>query len=275
VDVGSHVSIVRLHSDAGIFPPTVGGPCGGGGDGGGEQREEEAVGDVPVITAFKRIHPQVQFDYFYGLPAEQLKALHAGRLDLAFLYLPVPLDGLEHQVIWRMPFKVVLPQRHPLSRRPALELGDLRCEDFAFCTRESRPEFYDEFFRLCANAGFRPRVVKEVGGYPTNMLGLISVGLGVSVLPHFEKIERISGIVWRTLSKPRLWWDRALVWRRQGASRVVEQFVPRPKNNFRSRRSPTALSSDYRFDLASAIIYLFLAVGLRIQSAHARNCGFC
>jgi len=85
-----------------------------------------------------------------------------------------------------------------------------------FCTRESRPEFYDEFFRLCANAGFRPHIVKEVGGYPTNMLGLISVGLGVSVLPQFEKIERISGIVWRTLSKPLLWWDWALVWRRQG-----------------------------------------------------------
>jgi hypothetical protein len=94
-----------------------------------------------------------------------------------------------------------------------------------FCTRESRPEFYDEFFRLCANAGFRPRVVKEVGGYPTNMLGLISVGLGISVPPHFENIERISGIVWRTLSKPRLWWDWALIWRRQGASRVVEQLV--------------------------------------------------
>jgi hypothetical protein len=40
-----------------------------------------------------------------------------------------------------------------------------------------------------------------VGGYPTNMLGLISVGLGVSVLPQFEKIERISGIAWRTLEQ--------------------------------------------------------------------------
>lgn len=180
---------------------------------------------APAIKAFQAIHSKVQFGYFHGLAREQLKALHAGRIDLAFVYLPAPLDGLEHQIVWRVPFKVVLPQRHPLARRPALELGDLRSEDFVFCTRESRPEFYDEFFRLCANAGFRPRVVEEVGGYPTNLLGLISVGLGVSVLPYFENIERINGIVWRTLSKPKLWWDFALVWRRQGASRVVEQFV--------------------------------------------------
>ena len=187
---------------------------------------------APVIKSFHRSHPQVQFDYFHGLAREQLKALREGRIDVAFVYLPVRLDGLEHRVIWRVPFKVVLPQRHPLARRPALELADLRSEDFVFCTRESRPEFYDEFFRLCANAGFRPRIVKEEGGYPTNLLGLISVGLGVSVLPYFEKVERLSGIVWRTLSKPVLWWDFALVWRRRGPSRVVEQFVATAEKQF-------------------------------------------
>jgi len=180
---------------------------------------------APVIQAFQRVHPKVQFDYFHGLAGQQLRALREGRIDVAFVNLPASLDGLNHQLIWRVPFKVVMPQRHPLVGRPALELVDLRSEDFVSSTREARPEFYDEFFRLCANAGFRPRVVKEVGGYPTNMLGLISVGLGVSVLPHFERIERIRGIVWRTLSKPRLWWDWALVWRRQGVSRVVQQFV--------------------------------------------------
>ena len=180
---------------------------------------------APIIRAFRSAHPKVQLDYFHGLTGQQLKALREGRIDVAFVNLPVPLDGLNHQVVWRVPFKVVLPQGHPLARRTALELADLCSEDFVFSTREARPEFYDEFFRLCANAGFRPRIVKEVGGYPTNMLGLISVGLGISVLPYFERIEGIRGIIWRTLSKPRLWWDWALAWRRKGLSKVVEEFV--------------------------------------------------
>ena len=54
---------------------------------------------------------------------------------------------------------------------------------------------------------------------------LASVGLGISVVPHFEQVERFRGIVWRTLTKPRLWTDFGLVWRRQGASPVVSQFV--------------------------------------------------
>jgi DNA-binding transcriptional LysR family regulator len=187
---------------------------------------------APVIAAFRRAQPKVEFDFFHGLPGLQIKALREGRIDVAFVTLPAPLEGLEHLAIWRVPFKVVLPQRHPLAKQPAFKLADLRNEDFVFCTRESRPEFYDEFFRQCANAGFHPRVVKEVGGYPTNMLGLISVGLGVSVLPHFERAERITGLAWRPLTQPKLWIDFALLWRRQAPSRVVEQFVAAAQAHF-------------------------------------------
>lgn len=180
---------------------------------------------APAIEAFRKANPKVELDYFHSLPPQQLKALREGRIDLAFLNLPAPLEGFEYQVVWRLPFKVVLPRRHPLAKRASFALTELRGEDFVFCTRESRPEFYDEFFRQCANAGFRPRVVKEVGGYPTNMLGLISVGVGIGVLPHFEQVERITGLVWRPLTQPKLWVDWALVWRRQGASPVIEQFL--------------------------------------------------
>jgi DNA-binding transcriptional LysR family regulator len=180
---------------------------------------------APVLAAFRKAHPKVELDYFHGLTSHQLKALREGRIDVAFVNLPARLEGLDHQIIWRVPFKVVLPSQHPLAKRSGLELADLRGEDFVFCTRESRPEFYDEFSRLCVNAGFRLRIVKEVGGYPSNLLGLISVGLGISILPHFEKAEPLEGIVWRQLTKPKLWWDWALVWRRQSPSAVVEQFV--------------------------------------------------
>jgi DNA-binding transcriptional LysR family regulator len=180
---------------------------------------------APVIASFRRRYPKVEWDYFHGSQAEQLKALRGGRIQIAFTTLPARLDGLDHLTLWRVPFKVVLPRKHPLATKSSFELADLRGEDFVFCTRESRPDFYDEFFRHCSNAGFRPRVVKEVGGYPTNMLGLISVGVGVGVLPHFEQVERINGIVWRRLTKPELWWDFALVWRQPAVSAVTSRFV--------------------------------------------------
>jgi hypothetical protein len=45
------------------------------------------------------------------------------------------------------------------------------------------------------------------------------------VLPFFEGVERISGLVWRTLSQPKLWVDFGLVWRERDRSPVVEEFI--------------------------------------------------
>ena len=180
---------------------------------------------APVIAAFRKAHPKVEFDFWLGLPPEQLKALRDLKIDLGFVTLPTPLDGLEHQVVWRVPVAVALPQKHPLARQRALELVDLRGEDFVFFPREARPELYDEFQRQCGNAGFRPRIVKEVGGNPTNMLGLVSVGVGVSVLPHFETGEHLRGIVWRPLIQPKLSVEFALIWRRKNASALIKEFA--------------------------------------------------
>ncbi len=193
---------------------------------------------APVIAKFRKAHPQVEFDFYHGLPPEQFKALREARIDIGFVALPAHADGFEQQIIWRVPFKVVLPEKHPLAKQREFVLADLRQEDFVFSTRDSRQEFYDEFFRQCANAGFHPRIVQEVGGYPTNILGLVSVGAGVSVLPHFDQVERIRGIVWRPLRQPKLWWEFALVWRRQNVSRMTEEFIILAAKHFPPTAAP-------------------------------------
>lgn len=180
---------------------------------------------APVIQAFRAKHPLAAFVFTHALPAAQLKGLRDGSLDVAFVTLPGQLQGMEHCVVWRIPFEVVMPENHRLARRKTLDFQDLVGEDFVFCTRESRPEFYDEFFRHCSNAGFRPQVVQEVGGYPTTMLALIGLGVGLSVLPHFERAEGIRGIVWRPLARPKLWSDFALVWPRKASSPLLREFV--------------------------------------------------
>ena len=179
----------------------------------------------PVIRAFRANHPRTEFNFIHQLPAAQLKTLREGALDVAFVNLPGPLAGMEHAVVWRVPFAVIMPETHRLARRKSLEFKDLAGEDFVFCTRESRPEFYDEFFRHCSNAGFHPQVVQEVGGYPTTILALIGLGVGLSVLPHFERAEGIRGIVWRPLARPKLWVDFALVWPRKVASPLLREFI--------------------------------------------------
>jgi DNA-binding transcriptional LysR family regulator len=195
---------------------------------------------APTIAGFRRAHPKVEFDFHYGKAPELLKALRDSRADVAVMNRFVPTRELASQTVCSVPVEVVLPAKHPLAKRREFALTDLRDEEFVLCSRESRPEFYDEFFRQCTNAGFHPRVVKEVGGHPSNMLGLVSVGAGVSVYPHFKQVERMDGLVWRPLVKPKVCVDFALVWRANSGSRVIEEFV----NSARARPGLTNSSKD-------------------------------
>jgi DNA-binding transcriptional LysR family regulator len=68
-------------------------------------------------------------------------------------------------------------------------------------------------------------VAQEVGGYPTTMLALIGLGVGLSVLPHFDRTEGIRGIVWRPLARPKLWTDFALVWPKKATSPLLREFI--------------------------------------------------
>jgi DNA-binding transcriptional LysR family regulator len=179
----------------------------------------------PVIRVFRETNALAEFNFIYSLPAAQLKGLRDGSLDVAFVNLPGPLNGMDHCVVWRVPFEVVMPENHRLARRKSLEFKDLAGEDFVFCTRESRPEFYDEFFLRCSHAGFRPQVAQEVDGYPTTMLALVGLGVGLSVLPHFDRAEGIRGIVWRPLARPKLWSDFAIVWPKKTTSPLLLEFV--------------------------------------------------
>ncbi len=79
--------------------------------------------------------------------------------------------------------------------------------------------------RHCANAGFRPHVLQEIGGYPITILSLIGQGVGLSVVPHFDRAEGIRGLVWRPLARPNLWSDFALVWPRKLSSPLAQAFI--------------------------------------------------
>lgn len=193
----------------------------------------------PVIDEFRQAHPKVEFAYVYGVHEAQMKALRGRAIDVAFVDYPVRADNVEHAIVWRVPFEVVLPARHRLAGKKSFELRDLTGEDFVFCTREARPEFYDEFFRHCGNAGFHPNVVQEVGGYPSTMLGLIARGVGLSVLPHFERMEGIRGLVWRPLTRPQLWTDFALVWPQKSDSPLVREFTALARRSLEVALTPS------------------------------------
>ena len=74
-------------------------------------------------------------------PAEQFRALEAGKIDLGFVGLHPPTDvsGLQWESIARLRTVVVLPANHPLAHKRHVRLADLESQFFVGMSEKNAP----------------------------------------------------------------------------------------------------------------------------------------
>ncbi|MCU1561784.1 MAG: hypothetical protein QOH19_2136 [Actinomycetota bacterium] len=134
-----------------------------------------------LISAFRSRHPQTAFDLSQGARDGCLAELAGGAADLA-LTAPVaaPSRTIASAALYREPLRLVVHHRHPLAGRKRARVADIRHEPFvALGPGYGMRSLTDALFR---EAGFRPRIAFESQDAHT-VRGLVSAGLGVSILP--------------------------------------------------------------------------------------------
>ena len=134
-----------------------------------------------LISAFRSRHPQPSFDLSQGARDGCLAELAAGGADLALTApVAVPSRLISSAALYREPLRLVVHHRHPLSGRRSAGLAEIRHDPFVAMGRGyGMRSLTDALFR---EAGFRPRVAFESQDSHTAR-GLVSAGLGVSILP--------------------------------------------------------------------------------------------
>jgi DNA-binding transcriptional LysR family regulator len=123
-----------------------------------------AVGFVPsasnsvlpgLLRRFWEAHPDVAVTLREMAPGDLVDGLHAGNLDISFLYLPFSDPLLDHLVIVREPFVAALPFDHPLAREPTVDVADLRDEPFVTpADHGMMPGLHAKVSAICHAAGF-------------------------------------------------------------------------------------------------------------------------
>jgi DNA-binding transcriptional LysR family regulator len=148
---------------------------------------------VPAAVArFEAAHPTIQVRLEHVEEPEELRRLRSGELDVAVIYrvregsgngLEQPAGGFAEAYLADDPYRVVLPLSHPLAGRGELRLADLAGERFTAPPGGGFHPYRVLLDRLCAEAGFEPRVVHEVNDV-TVARAFVAAGLGVAVLPE-------------------------------------------------------------------------------------------
>jgi DNA-binding transcriptional LysR family regulator len=178
-----------------------------------------------LLRRYRARMPNVHLSLRDMVPAEQIEALATGRIDVGFAGI-LPDDcapEIAHRVLRRERMAAALPDGHILAKRKTIPLEALAEEPWVVMERKISPT-YDRFIRrLCAQAGFSPRVEHEAARAQA-MLGLVAIGLGVTIVP--ETIARLPspGVVFRPL-KQRLIYEHAVIWRAGTVSSLASAFL--------------------------------------------------
>jgi DNA-binding transcriptional LysR family regulator len=84
--------------------------------------------------------------------------------------------------------------------------------------------FHDLVMDFCLRSGFTPRVAQEANQTHT-VVGLVSAGIGVALVPASTQKIALAGVAYRPLREATPYAKTAVAWRRADASPVVAAFL--------------------------------------------------
>jgi DNA-binding transcriptional LysR family regulator len=188
--------------------------------------------DLPRrVGRFCAQNPDVHLDIHSLNVPEQISALHSGKIDVGFLLLPFDskrpprfdIGPLKTEIMLKRQLVTVLPKTHKLSSFKQIQFSQLASEPYISFKRDSAPVFYDAVVELYHRHGF-PFNVRHEADHPSTVLGLVTAGLGVTLLP-LGGHHMSSGVVFRDLSPRPPTMDIALGWRAENESPLLAKFI--------------------------------------------------
>ncbi|MDF3059152.1 MAG: LysR family transcriptional regulator [Rariglobus sp.] len=187
-----------------------------------------AVSDYlnPALAALRKAHPEVKVKMRDLSPGEQIEALRNGEIDVALIGQAGALLAKEFYVktLAMLPVWVAMAEDHPLAKREAVKLGDLKKEVFVGAPDADMPGHNQWLAQLCKRAGFRARFVQNADSL-THGLSLIVTEGAMSLQPGYVEKLKVPGVVFRPLRDSAASWELMVAWQRGKTTAPVKALL--------------------------------------------------
>ena len=131
-----------------------------------------------LISGFKEMWPEVTIDFIEGPQHEITEALNAGRIELAFQFETVGVEGLDFEVLSTPTPHVLLSAAHPLADLDSISLRQLEGDPFVLMSTDAGKAFMLSAFET---VGVSPNIQYHSGSMDT-IRSLVSHGLAYTVV---------------------------------------------------------------------------------------------
>jgi len=185
---------------------------------------QNSLGGEAVPRAIRRysaLRPDVTYSLLQGNRSFCVEAVENNSADIALISPGVsegsPLSGAR---LWDEPLVLVTGIRHRLAGEGVATVDMLEDETFIMLTQGSG--LRAEVMSLCRKAGFEPAVGYEIDDAYT-IRGLVSAGLGVSILPR--STASVPGVVEISLADDAAFRHVEAVWLGSQPSQLATEFI--------------------------------------------------
>ena len=188
-----------------------------------------------LLRSFGDQHNDVQIQLIDGNPEEHLAAIRQLELDVAFLTGTRAWQDCDSAFMWSEGVFVVLPERHELAIRTAVDWRELSGE--AFMVSETAPgqEIYDYLVRKLADLSWHPDIhVQSVSR--DNLLSLVAIGRGLTVVSEAMTVTTHPGVVFRPIKGERL--PFSAIWSPNNDNPAFRRLLSMATTKAGSERSP-------------------------------------
>jgi DNA-binding transcriptional LysR family regulator len=180
--------------------------------------------DLPsLLSQFHALHPGIEVRLLQGGSDSLIDGIRDGRIDIAFLPLCEPPQGIATELIACEALVLACAGQHPQAGKQNVPLMALKGASFVDFARDwGTRKLIDRAF---AEAGVERRIAFEVSDLDT-LLKLVERGLGVALVP--EPLARTGRFALGVaeLMEPEICWELVAAYSaRQGADRAARAFL--------------------------------------------------
>ncbi len=142
-----------------------------------------AYGFIPdFISSISQALPELKVELVEPTDITFEQLLLSYQMDMGFRRDPAENPALQSVLLYSEPFALVVPQNHQLNEHNFTGLHDLKEEKFILSSLTQNTFYSSSLRQIFEDHSFTPdvRIESDFGGM---MLGLVSKGLGVTILP--------------------------------------------------------------------------------------------
>lgn len=182
-------------------------------------------GHMPaLIRQLREMNNQVEIGLVEMTTLQQFDALKSGRIDIGVGRILLKDEEIERLVLTDEALALALPVRHPLANRRSVKLADILNEPLILYPARPRPSYADHVLNLFKQKGHSPVVAQEVNELQT-AIGLVTAGIGVSIVPESVRRLHREDVVYIDLDESGFTSPIMLSWRKNDQSAFLKEVI--------------------------------------------------